>query len=270
MDFSSYSGGLRRFEPRNRTRANRSFLVGIAVVLTLLATGLALSDAPIRFINPEGLLIVIGGTLASTLIQFSLADVRWAYQSLCKALTTEPTSPQERMAYLLELSRCAKERGILALEELAETERDDFMRLGLTLIVDGQPSDDVRRILKTEMEMSREQSWRSVQVWETMGNFAPAMGLIGTLLGLIKMLGALNDAATVGPAMSMALVATLYGAVAANVFFFPIAGKLKVVAHQRDLCKSITLEGLLSIARMENPMMLEQRLQGFASMAGRV
>ncbi|MFN9939747.1 MAG: MotA/TolQ/ExbB proton channel family protein, partial [bacterium] len=92
---------------------------------------------------------------------------------------------------------------MLALEDLAESERDEFLRLGLTLVVDGNPVDDLRRILKTEMEISRDRAWRSVQVWETMGNFAPAMGLIGTLLGLIHMLGALNNPATVGPAMSM-------------------------------------------------------------------
>ena len=117
------------------------------------------------------------------------------------------------------------------------------------------------------MESCREREWRSVQVWETMGNFAPAMGLIGTLLGLIQMLGAMHDTSAMGGSMAMALVATLYGSVGANLFFFPIAGKLRVISQEREQCKSVTLEGLLSMARLENPMMLEQRLQSFASMA---
>jgi chemotaxis protein MotA len=137
----------------------------------------------------------------------------------------------------------------------------------LNLVVDGQAIDDIKRILTTEMRSSTEQAWRSVQVWETMGNFAPAMGLIGTLIGLIQMLGSLQDAGTVGPSMAMALVATLYGSVSANLFFFPMAGKLRILAQEREQCKSITLEGLMSIARLENPMMLDQRLQSFAALA---
>jgi len=265
--FDDAGRGLRRLQQRTPQRFNGSLVAGLVVVFAVLGSALALSESPLRFLNIEGLVIVIGGTIASTLIQFSLSDMRAAYQSLCSALMIEPISPRDRMTHLLELSRCVKERGLLALEDLAESERDEFLRLGLTLVVDGNPVDDLRRILKTEMEISRDRAWRSVQVWETMGNFAPAMGLIGTLLGLIHMLGALNNPATVGPAMSMALVATLYGSVAANVCFFPIAGKLRVIAQEKDQCKSITLEGLVSISRLENPMLLEQRLQSFASIA---
>jgi chemotaxis protein MotA len=93
------------------------------------------------------------------------------------------------------------------------------------------------------------------------------MGLIGTLIGLIQMLGSLSDAATIGPAMSLALVATLYGSVAANLFFFPVAGKLRVIAQEREQAKEITIEGLLSVARSESPIMLEQRLQSFVTAA---
>jgi chemotaxis protein MotA len=177
------------------------------------------------------------------------------------------STPQERIEYLMALSQQVKERGILILEEHATEGNDDFLRLGLTLVVDGHNVEEARRILTTEMRTSTDQAWRSVQVWETMGNFAPAMGLIGTLIGLIQMLGALQDPTTVGPAMSMALVATLYGSISANLIFFPIAGKLRLLAHEREQSKHITLEGLMSIAQRENPMILEQRLRGFASLA---
>jgi chemotaxis protein MotA len=100
-----------------------------------------------------------------------------------------------------------------------------------------------------------------------MGNFAPAMGLIGTLIGLIQMLGALQDAATVGPSMALALVATLYGSVSANLFFFPIAGKLRLLANETSNTKDVTMEGLLSLAGGESPIMLEQRLQSFSALA---
>jgi chemotaxis protein MotA len=176
-------------------------------------------------------------------------------------------APTDRISYLVDLSRRVKEQGVLILEQEASLTADPFLRLGLELTVDGQAPDEIARILQREMRTSNDQAWRSVQVWETMGNFAPAMGLIGTLIGLIHMLGSLQDASAVGPAMSLALVATLYGSVAANLFFFPLSGKLRVVAQEREFSKDITLEGLLSVARLENPLMLEQRLQSFVTIA---
>jgi len=243
---------------------NTSLVVGLVSAISLLIFGAFSGGTPLRFINPEGFLLVIGGTFAATLIQFSLRDVRLAVEAGRSSLAQNLTSPGERMQFLLSMSRRVKERGILVLEEEASGVDDDFLRLGLSLVVDGQGVDDMHRILSTEMRFSTEQAWRSVHVWETAGNFAPAMGLIGTLIGLIQMMGSLHDAAAVGPAMGMALIATLYGAVAANLFFFPMAGKLRLSAQEREQCKKITLEGLISIARLENPIMLEQRLQSFA------
>jgi chemotaxis protein MotA len=247
---------------------NRSLLVSLFVAAALIVAGIVSSSTPLTFINLEGLLIVIGGTLVSTFIQFSVLDVRNALAALRQASSSVGIdTPRERVEYLLSLSRRVKEQGILTLEDETIEQDDEFLKLGMGLVVDGHSVDDIKRILQTEMAFSHDLASRSVQVWETMGNFAPAMGLIGTLMGLIQMLGALGDSATVGPAMAMALVATLYGAVSANVFFFPIAGKLRAMAHERQQCKRITLEGLLSISRLENPLMLEQRLQSFASVA---
>ena len=243
---------------------NTSLVAGLVCAGSLILFGAFWGGTPLRFINPEGFLLVIGGTLSATLIQFSLRDVRAAVGASRATLSRDLTSPGERIQYLLSLSRRVKEHGILVLEEEAIGVDDEFLRLGLSLVVDGQGVEDTHRILKTEMRFSTEQAWRSVQVWETAGNFAPAMGLIGTLIGLIQMMGSLSDASAVGPAMAMALVATLYGAVAANLFFFPMAGKLRLCAQEREQCKKITLEGLMSIARLENPIMLEQRLQSFA------
>lgn len=246
---------------------NGSLLVGLIAACIVLMTGLLASDRPLQFVNFEGLLIVFGGTIASTLIQFSFLDLQNATSAVRAALLATRCTAQERMEVLMELSHRVKQQGILVLEEEAQGEFDEFFRLGLMLVVDGRTIDDIKRILRTEMESCREREWRSVQVWETMGNFAPAMGLIGTLLGLIQMLGAMHDTSAMGSSMAMALVATLYGSVGANLFFFPIAGKLRVISQEREQCKSVTLEGLLSMARLENPIMLEQRLQSFASMA---
>lgn len=258
MDHIAYSS-------REGRGGNNSLAMGLLAAVFILLSGVLTSSQPLQFVNVEGILIVLGGTIASTLIQFSLSDLRNAIGALRSAFITASCSPRQRMEALLDLSQRVKQYGILTLEEEAQGEPDDFFRLGLMLVADGRTLDDTKRILRIEMTSSRDREWRAVQVWETMGNFAPAMGLIGTLLGLIQMLGAMHDAASVGTSMAMALVATLYGSVSANLFFFPVAGKLRLLSAEREQCKIITLEGLLSISRLENPMMLEQRLQSFSS-----
>ncbi len=263
FDFDTYPRRLTSISQRKSGPSPMSLILGCAVVVAIMVFAVASSDVPARLFNAEGILIVIGGTLAATLLQFSISDLRTAFQAAQAAWSDIPTNSHERMAQLLELSRRVKEHGILVLEEESEAVSDDFLRLGLTLVVDGRPIEDIRRILRTEIETSRNRSLRASQVWETMGNFAPAMGLIGTLLGLIQLLGSLQNSATVGPAMSMALVATLYGSVASNLFFFPLAGKLRLLTQEREEQKSISMEGVLSLACLENPMMLEQRLQSF-------
>ena len=246
---------------------NTSLIIGISISIGLVVLGALFGGNPLTFVSVEGVLLVLGGTFASTLIQFSTKDIRNAVQAARSVLFLPSEAPTDRISYLVDLSRRVKDLGVLILESEASRVADPFLRLGLELTVDGQPPEEISRILQREMRTSNDQSWRSVQVWETMGNFAPAMGLIGTLIGLIHMLGSLQDASAVGPAMSLALVATLYGSVAANLFFFPISGKLRIVAQEREFSKDITLEGLLSVARLENPLMLEQRLQSFVTMA---
>jgi chemotaxis protein MotA len=249
---------------------NMSLVVGLSLALGLVVLGAVIGGNPMTFLSLEGIVLVLGGTAASVLIQFSMRDLRGALEAAQSVLFIPHEQPGDRISYVLDLSRRVRDQGVLTLEHEARLTADPFMRLGLELTVDGQAPDEIARILQREMRTSNDQAWRSVQVWETMGNFAPAMGLIGTLIGLIHMLGSLQDASTVGPAMSLALVATLYGSVAANLLFFPMAGKLRVVAQERELSKDITVEALVSVARSESPLLLEQRLQSYVSMAGNV
>jgi chemotaxis protein MotA len=247
---------------------NHSVVVGLCLACALVLVGALFGGNPWSFVSGEGLVLVLGGSVASTLIQFSLRDIRNALSAARSVLFAPTEEPTDRIGFLVDLSRRVKDQGILILESEASRAIDPFLRLGFELTVDGQHPEEISRILQKEMRTSNDRAWRSVQVWETMGNFAPAMGLIGTLIGLIHMLGSLQDAGAVGPAMSLALVATLYGSVAANLFFFPMAGKLRLVAQERELAKDITLEGLVSVARAESPLLLEQRLQSFLSVAG--
>ena len=186
-------------------------------LLSLVFLGVLAGGEILRFVSPVGFLLVIGGTIASTLVQFSVHDLHLALASARAALFLRDENTADRIRYMVGISRRVKEEGVLMLEQEAALTPDPFLRLGLEVTVDGQKPEDVKRILQNEMRSANERSWRSVQVWEDYGQLRSAMGLIGTLIGLIQMLGALQDAATVGPAMSLALVATLYGAISANI-----------------------------------------------------
>lgn len=244
-------------------RLDKTIVYGISISLLLIVAGVVFSGRIGAFFDPISFLLVFGGTIGATLVQHSFADMERAVQMLRQTLFLEGRAPIERMEQLLHISQQVKQRGLLVLEDEAQAVSDTFLRAGLELAVDNRNERDIRRILETEMITTQDQRVRAVQVFQIMGTYAPSMGLIGTLIGLIQLLGSLNDPSTVGPAMSLALITTLYGAVLANVFFLPIAGKMRARCESESVMQSMTLEAVLSIARQESPIILEQRLQRF-------
>lgn len=241
--------------------------MGLGVSLVLVFLGMVLSGHILNFFDISGLLIVLGGTFGATLVNFSLADMRYAFRALKSVLNAMREDPIARIADMVRLAQVVKRGGLVALDREASGTSDAYLRLALELAADGKPQEDIRRILETENKMASLRAKRAIQVFETMGSFAPAMGLIGTLIGLIQMLGNLNNPATVGPAMAVALVATFYGALLANIVCLPIAGKLRVQIEEDNVLKAITIEGVLSLRREENPVVVEQRLQSFLPIA---
>lgn len=171
------------------------------------------------------------------------------------------------MEELINLSYVSRKKGLLVLEDVAQETKDMFFKKALQLVVDGQKESDIKKILETEMNITSEENQKGITVFETMGTYAPAMGLIGTLLGLVNMLGSLDDPSKVGPAMSVALLTTFYGAVLANMVFIPFAGKIRNIDANEVLIKKITIEGVLSLAKQESPLIIEQRLQSFMGAA---
>jgi chemotaxis protein MotA len=249
-----------RFEGRVGMAAGIAGLMLIAVLVYLGSS----SGTPSTYLNLPGIAVVIGGTLMSAFVQCSWRGLGETL-SVIKG-TRESTSADimERVHLMLSFSRKSKDSGILALEDAAFGEPDRFLRLGLTAVVDGYEYEDIRKILFNEIEIGEAKTMQAIHTLESMASFAPAMGLIGTIIGLIDMLSMLQTPNAVGPAMAMALVSTLYGAVVANVFLFPLAGRLKNCLQKESMIKRITLEGLLSISRLENPQVLEQRMQSFS------
>ncbi len=242
---------------------DRGIVAGLAISTVLLTIGILASGRSLTFLDPSSILIVFGGTIGATFVHFSSADLRWAWVELKEVLFTKNTAPTERIALLVQFAQDLKRNGPLTLEREAQTTGDRFLRKALELTVDGQSEEDIRRILETEIRSLGERSWRAVQVFQTMGSYAPAMGLIGTLIGLIHMLGTLDNPSAVGPAMAVALITTFYGAVLANLFFLPVAGKIKNRSEEEAVLKAITVEGAVSLRREENSIVLEQRLQSF-------
>lgn len=214
-----------------------------------------------RYLDISSLFLVVGGTLTAAVIQFSWASVQYAFQQLRLAISSPPSEPHVRLQYLLRLSHVTREQGMLPLDREASRADDPFLKLAFELAADGQSSENIRKILETEMATESERTSRAVQVFQTMGGYAPAMGLIGTLVGLIQMLNNLKDPTTVGPAMSLALIATLYGAISANLIFLPLAGKIRARQDDEALIKRLTIEGIESIVKVESTIVLQQKMQ---------
>ena len=242
---------------------DRGIVGGLILSFGLLLIGTLSSGRLSSFVDAPSFLLVIGGTIGATLINYSLADIGHTWQALKRLIRVRKFDPVERIHYLVKLAQAVKGSGLLVLEREARYVEDPFMRMALELAVDNQPADDLRRILETERRTANDHTTKAVQVLETMGAYAPALGLIGTLIGLIQMLGALDNPATVGPAMALALITTFYGAIAANLLFLPLAGKLRNRAGQEAMIKALTIEGTVSLVRQENSIVVEQRLQGY-------
>ncbi len=260
---------VRPFEGLSSERPlDRSALWGIGLCVVLISAGVLSSGRGLSFIDIPSFLLVLGGTLGAGLVHFSWPDLRTAGRALREILIEKTYSPVGRIQFFVGLSGAVRRDGFLTLEREAHSCRDPFLRKALEISVDGQSSDDIRRTLEIESRCAADRAWRSIQVFETLGNYAPAMGLIGTIIGLIQMLGDLGDPAKVGPAMALALLTTFYGALIANMFLLPVAGKLRNRTEEESILRSVTIEGIVSIANRDNTIVIEQRLQSFIPQRG--
>lgn len=242
---------------------DRGVLTGIVLSFVLILGGMILSGRLGSFLNPAGVLIVIGGTISASLVHYSWKDLTYALRLASDTIRRHEHDPLSRIQLLVRFAQAARQEGMLYIDREAGRQRDPFLRKAMEITSDGQDGSTIKRILETEMRTAHHRGMRAVQIFQTMGTYAPALGLIGTLIGLIQMLGALGDPSAVGPAMAVALTGTFYGAVLANLVFLPIAGKIKTQGEEDILIKAITVEGMLSLSRGESSLVMEQRLQSF-------
>ncbi len=244
---------------------DKATIIGLVVGVVLLFWGMtnAASNNMKIYYDFASILIVGGGTLASALISFHLEQVMKAFQLFMITMRSRLPEPSEIIITLVSLAEKARKEGLLALEEETEKISDPFFKRGIQLVVDGTDPQLLKNILETELIFLEERHKKGKAIFETMGSFAPAYGLIGTLIGLVAMLISLDDPKKVGPGMATALLTTLYGAVFANLFCLPVANKLKLRSSEEVLLKEVIIEGILSIQAGDNPRIVEEKLKSF-------
>jgi chemotaxis protein MotA len=242
-------------------------IIGIISGIILFIWAIYMGGTLKAFIDLPSALIVIGGTLAATLVNYPFSKLAGVTKIFKIVFTEKPLEAGDVIRTIINLAETARREGLLALEDAAYQLKDDFMQKGILLIVDGTDPDLVRNIMETELAFLEDRHSEGQGIFETMGALSPAFGLIGTIIGLINMLKNLDSPELIGPGMAVALITTFYGSLIANLFFIPIAGKLKVRSSEEILIKEVMIEGMLSIQAGENPRIIEEKLKAFLAPA---
>jgi chemotaxis protein MotA len=247
--------------PRIGATVDFATLLGVGGAFAMIAGAMALSGQAAAFLDVPSILIVIGGTFLVTTMSFSLSEIGQAQGLMFRAAIYHAESPENAVIQALYLADLARKRGRLALQSVTDKLlHSPFLYRAISMVVDGIPAEEVERILAHETEATFARHQRASGVLRRAAEVAPAMGLIGTLIGLVQMLGNLDDPSSIGPAMAVALLTTFYGAVLANMVFTPLANKLERNAQiEATVCQIYTI-GAASISRQENPRRLEMML----------
>ncbi len=233
-------------------------ILGTLVILMAMLTG---SEASV-FINIPGLMIVLGGTIASTLIKFSIRSCFLSFiLAIKKAFWQAGDKPADLIQLANELSNIVRKQSLIALENTEV--KNPLFKKGVQLCVDGHKPAFIRNVLTKEMNQSIQRHELSEKVFRAMGDAAPAFGLIGTLVGLVQLLSNMQEPSSIGPAMAVALLTTLYGALFANLFAIPIADKLKSRTDEERINKSLIIESVLGIQQGVNPQILDELLETY-------
>jgi len=235
-------------------------LLGFGLVLFAMASG---EGGLAIFVNYPSMAIVFGGTFAVTMMNFRLDEVKGVTKVMAKSLLFKISSPTEEIERIITYANLARKEGLLALESRMEEINDKFFGKGLQLVIDGFAAETVRDILEIDLEQARQRHGAGKKIVDTMGSMAPAFGMIGTLVGLVQMLQNLSDPSAIGGGMATALLTTLYGAMAANMLFIPIAGKLEVRGKEEALLRELMIEGIVAIQSGEKPQLIKEKLKGF-------
>jgi chemotaxis protein MotA len=238
-------------------------VIGVILAVAAIAIGQYLEGGHIAtLVNGPALLIVAGGTLGATMVQSPIAVFMRALRMCRWVLRPPPGSLEQTLADLVQWSRIARKDGLLGLENVVLQVPDLFARKALQLLVDGNEPDVIRETLQIDSMARENRDLQAAKVFEAMGGYAPTLGILGAVVGLIQVMGNLADPAVLGSGIAVAFVATIYGVASANIIFLPFANKLKAIVRQQSLQQEMVAVGIVAIAEGENPRVVEWRLQG--------
>lgn len=250
---------IRLQKPHNKI--DFATVMGLIFAVGMIAAAIAMGQSNANFFNGPSFMIVILGTMAATAISYTGEELKRAGNIIAKSTFRRVQSPSNMADVLLGLAVIAKKKGILALANYDdELRKDDFLQRAIQLAVDGYQAEDVGRMLCQELEALKERHKRSASITRRASEVAPAMGLIGTLVGLVQMLADLENPETIGPAMAVALLTTFYGAILGTVIMAPLSVKLEKNSADEALIKTLIITAATSMARQENPRRLEMLL----------
>jgi len=238
-------------------------IIGIVSALGLLAVAIFMKPGGDFFFKADAFIIVFGGTIASTMIQFPMKSFLGLMKIVKKAMFHKEIEVDVLINQLVDLSKRARVEGLLSLEKDIASIEDEFIKKGLQLMVDGTESDVLRDLMAIELTCLEDRHKVGQDIFTAMAEYSPAFGMAGTLIGLIQMLQALSDPSKIGAGMAVALVTTFYGVVFANVFYIPFAGKLKVRSKNEVLIRELAIEGICAIQAGDNPRLLRDKLMTF-------
>lgn len=245
-------------------RIDKASFGGIILAAGGILAGLLLEGGNLRqILQPTAAMIVFGGTLGAVLLQFPLPVILLALRLLGSVFVNPARDPHAQIRQLVEFAQKARRDGIIALDAELPEIGDPFLQRSLMLAVDGVEPQELRKIMWLELDNQAEYEEQPPQVFESAGGFAPTVGIIGAVLGLIQVMQQLDKIDEVGKGIAVAFVATIYGVGSANLIYLPIAGKMKIRIREEQIMREMMLEGVASILEGMNPRMLETKLLGF-------
>lgn len=236
-------------------------LLGFLAAWGLIIATIALGSGAMVFVNVPSLMIVIGGAIAVVLMRFTLAQFIGSIKTAMKAFLYKAESPEDLITSVVELATIARKEGLLALEN--QEVENPVLAKGITMLVDGHEPAVVKKSLTTEMNETISRHKIGQDIFKQIGDAGPAMGMIGTLVGLVQMLSNMSDPKSIGPAMAVALLTTLYGAMLANMFALPVSDKLSLRSAEEATNKNIIIESVIGIQEGQNPKVLDDLLKNY-------
>jgi len=241
-------------------------MLGLVVALAGILGGQFLEGGSINvLLQLAAFLIVLGGTLGAVMVQHPLNIFMTGIKMARWVFVTPQIDKQQLVYRMTAWGNAARKDGILALEGQIKTAGDPFVQKGLQLLVDGNSAEKIRAVLDIDLNTYETLRWQSARVWEAAAGYAPTIGILGAVLGLVHVMQSLGEPAKLGAGIAVAFIATIYGVGFANLVFLPIAGKLKILIAKEVTLREMVIDGLCMIANAENPHFIENKLKGYIS-----